>query len=209
MSKAIECIRLFSTMIDGGEKHSKQSREIESQALAELAKPEPEDENQKYTKPCPYDNSVPCVQYPTSDCDDIACDECEVKLKAKQPEPCKTCGGSGRKKWTVTKDWPHKYTLCPQCKGTGIEPACQKPEQTEFTKECRELIKTENDDKGWTRLSGYVVWLETELIIACGKLDTQQAKIEWLKGQVDYWQRAFKERGGIIVDKSKTLKESQ
>lgn len=38
MSKAIECIRLFSTMIDGGEKHSEQSRKIESQAIAELAK---------------------------------------------------------------------------------------------------------------------------------------------------------------------------
>ena len=37
---------------------------------------------------------------------------------------CKTCGGSGRKKWEVTEDWPYEYTTCPKCKGTGIAPDC-------------------------------------------------------------------------------------
>ena len=30
----------------------------------------------------------------------------------------------------------------------------------EFIEECREMLKTPDDDKGWTVLSGYVVWLE-------------------------------------------------
>lgn len=49
----------------------------------------------------------------------------------KKPALCTHCGGSGRKKWTVTKDWPHEYTLCPDCKGTGESPCC-KPEQKIF-----------------------------------------------------------------------------
>ena len=44
----------------------------------------PEEENQKNTKPCPFDNSVPCVQYPEDDdnCGCDPCEECEVKLEA-------------------------------------------------------------------------------------------------------------------------------
>lgn len=40
---------------------------------------------------------------------------------------------------------------------------------TEFTEECREMIKTPDDDKGWTKLvdSGYAVWLEAKLKQAC------------------------------------------
>lgn len=42
---------------------------------------EPEDENRKYTKPCPYNNSIPCVQYPEDSCGCDPCEECEIKLK--------------------------------------------------------------------------------------------------------------------------------
>ena len=40
----------------------------------------PEDENKKYEKPCPYDSSVMCVQYPEDSCGCDPCEECEVKL---------------------------------------------------------------------------------------------------------------------------------
>lgn len=64
-----------------------------------------------------------------------------------EKQPCKTCKGSGRKKWTVTKDWPHEYTICPTCRGTGIEPDCQQPEPEpkEFSKALEDL--TDSIDK--------------------------------------------------------------
>ena len=46
----------------------------------------PEAENQRYTKPCPYDKTVPCVQYPDDGCCGCdPCEECEVKLNAIKP----------------------------------------------------------------------------------------------------------------------------
>lgn len=48
----------------------------------EEEKSEPEKENQKHTKPCPYDNSVPCVQHDGDDCGCDPCEQCEVKLEA-------------------------------------------------------------------------------------------------------------------------------
>lgn len=41
----------------------------------------------------------------------------------------------------------------------------------EFTKECREMFKTPDDDKGWTVLAGYVIWLEVKLEHACEIID--------------------------------------
>lgn len=43
-----------------------------------------EAENQKYTKPCPYDPQVPCVQMPEENpCDCDWCAECEIKRHSK------------------------------------------------------------------------------------------------------------------------------
>lgn len=41
----------------------------------------------------------------------------------------------------------------------------------EFTEECREMLKTPDDDKGWTVLAGYVIWLEVKLEHACKIID--------------------------------------
>lgn len=43
----------------------------------------------------------------------------------------------------------------------------------EFTEECREMFKTPDDNKGWTELAGYVVWLEAKLYIACKIIDNR------------------------------------
>ena len=43
--------------------------------------PTAEEENQKHTKPCPYNKSVPCVQYPDDSCGCDPCEECEIKLR--------------------------------------------------------------------------------------------------------------------------------
>lgn len=43
----------------------------------------------------------------------------------------------------------------------------KKLKPTEFTKECIELIKTPDDEKGWTKLAGYTIWLEVKLQRAC------------------------------------------
>ena len=43
-----------------------------------------EEENEKHTKPCPYDKSVPCVQYPDDSCGCDHCEKCETKLKASE-----------------------------------------------------------------------------------------------------------------------------
>jgi len=41
---------------------------------------EAETENQKYTKPCPYNKLISCVQYPDDNsCGCDPCDECENK----------------------------------------------------------------------------------------------------------------------------------
>ena len=45
---------------------------------------------------------------------------------------------------------------------------------TEFTKECQEMIKTPDDDKGWTELAGYTIWLEVKLEQACRIIDQLQ-----------------------------------
>jgi len=42
-----------------------------------------EEENEKYLKPCSYNKKVNCVQYPASNCDDIACDDCPMKIAKK------------------------------------------------------------------------------------------------------------------------------
>ena len=49
----------------------------------------------------------------------------------------------------------------------------KKPKSTEFTKECRELIRTPDDAKGWTELAGYTCWLEVKLQRACDIIDQQ------------------------------------
>lgn len=36
----------------------------------------PEQENEKYNKPCPYNNSIMCVQYPDED-NACSCDPCD------------------------------------------------------------------------------------------------------------------------------------
>lgn len=46
--------------------------------------PTAEEENQKYTKPCPYNKEVDCIQYPDDSCGCDPCEECETKLKADQ-----------------------------------------------------------------------------------------------------------------------------
>ena len=43
---------------------------------------DPEAENQLYTKPCPYNKAVPCVQYPETGCGCDPCVECEVRFQA-------------------------------------------------------------------------------------------------------------------------------
>jgi len=48
--------------------------------------PSAEEENEKYTKPCPFDESVPCIQYPREECDDTLCEECEIRIKAQSEE---------------------------------------------------------------------------------------------------------------------------
>lgn len=57
---------------------------VQAEWIEEEKELKPEEENQKHTKPCPYDNSVPCVQYPEEDdnCGRDSCEQCEVKLEA-------------------------------------------------------------------------------------------------------------------------------
>jgi len=38
---------------------------------------------------------------------------------------------------------------------------------TEFTRECQEMIKAPDDDKGWTESAIYTIWLEVKLEQAC------------------------------------------
>ena len=40
-----------------------------------------EQENDKYEKPCPYNEAVLCVQYPGDSCGCNPCEECEIKIK--------------------------------------------------------------------------------------------------------------------------------
>lgn len=54
----------------------------------------PEEENEKYTKPCRVDGVTPCVQLPCDDddddccgCDDY-CDECEVAITYRNKNKC-------------------------------------------------------------------------------------------------------------------------
>lgn len=80
---------------------------------------------------------------------------------------CQTCSNGKGKGWFT----------CPVCK----QPVYQQPPDDEFTKECRELIKTDDDDKGWERESGYIVWLEVKLEGACSRLDSQRRRIKELE----------------------------
>ena len=41
-------------------------------------------ENQKYTKPCPYNDSVQCIQYPDDGCGCDWCEGCENKKVSKR-----------------------------------------------------------------------------------------------------------------------------
>lgn len=43
-----------------------------------------EQENQLYTKPCPHNKSIPCVQYPEECCGCNPCDECQINLDARK-----------------------------------------------------------------------------------------------------------------------------
>lgn len=51
-------------------------------------------------------------------------------------------------------------------------------ELKKWVEETQDLIKTNEDDKGWTRVSGYIVWLETTLKIACNKLNKTIAELQ-------------------------------
>ena len=55
---------------------------------------------------------------------------------------------------------------------------------SEFTKECRELIKTEGDDKGWEWESGYIIWLETKLGYACSTIENLESHEGKLKAEI-------------------------
>ena len=54
---------------------------VQSSPEEEAVQLSPEEENQKHTKPCPYDGSIKCVQYPEDGCGCDPCSECGIKLK--------------------------------------------------------------------------------------------------------------------------------
>ncbi len=43
-----------------------------------------EEENKKHTKPCLYDKSVQCIQYPEDSCGCNPCEQCEIYLKVSE-----------------------------------------------------------------------------------------------------------------------------
>ena len=61
----------------------------------------------------------------------------------------------------------------------------KQPEPNEFTKECRELIKTDDDNKGGMRLSGYVIWLEVKLGRACSIIDHQTEELKEKDAEIE------------------------
>lgn len=68
-------------------------------------------------------------------------------------------------------------------KKSNIHPLLPLPGPGAFTKETRELIKTENDNKGWTREGGYIIWLEHRLHFSSDRIDRQAAELALLKDE--------------------------
>lgn len=60
-----------------------------------------EEENQENTKPCPYDHTISCVQYPEDDpCDCDPCELCQIKIDSQQ-SPKRICIIGSRRRNTL------------------------------------------------------------------------------------------------------------
>lgn len=132
-----------------------------------------------------------------------------LKAKLAKPEPCKTCGGSGKTFPTQkqTENVSAIKIICPRCKGTGIEPACQEPEPIEFTKEwlaeqvgvgvytgLRKFADSHEAGKAYRAIEEVPLkeWRNICQIVAgviykkaCGIIESQQAKLDTQQAEIE------------------------
>ncbi len=175
-------------------------------------KPEPTDEkqpeldaeteNQAHTKPCPYNKTVACVQYPDDGCGCDPCEECEVKRTSQQPPASKT--GEVAEFVKKIRDYAKKRITELQ---TACDERCEKlrakyEPKPEIDSDWEGIIECER------QLIQSAIEPFEKLLEACVKLDRQASIIRNLRNNKLVTDEQFQSRIDRLAGEKEQLSES-